>query len=276
MSFDEFDEYQNFYCNDNEEQLDECEHPSSVITDGGKRVCSNCGCEILVIDHEAEWKYGGGNGGTHVARCSKYRNAERGSNIRNVFEDKRIDDRLVNENLRLKCEEKFRRVVGKENVHGVKRVAIVAACLYHVFNEDGQIRSSSEVGGYFGLTKKDVSLGLTEYRKKFPESRVTKIGVEDFIRRDSERLKLNHDIIPKIIEMWHVLEKTHAEVIRSTPTILSPSLIYIYISEHEAQYKESIKLTLETIAQTLNVSKVTLSKHIKIITKILNVEAGAG
>jgi transcription initiation factor TFIIIB Brf1 subunit/transcription initiation factor TFIIB len=250
-------------------QLQECEHTSTIV-DGNKKICNACGCEVDVIDHEAEWKYHGSN--AKSARCTRFREPDKGSNIRKIFEDNRISEDLVNEQCFKRCESKYREVVESQNVHGVKRKAIVAACLFHVFREDGIIRQIKELKTYFKLTNKQMLDGMTAYRVRFPESRTINITTSSIVKRNIEILKIDKVHEAPLLDIVAKIEAANAEITRSSPTSIAPAIIYVYLSCITPQYKASLGITKQSFAGLMGLSEITIGKLSKTIAGILDLK----
>jgi transcription initiation factor TFIIIB Brf1 subunit/transcription initiation factor TFIIB len=263
-------EFEETPCIENEDS-EKCEHVSTSM-EGGKRMCDKCGCEVLVIDYEAEWKYHG----KPTSRCTSHREPERGKNLRKVFDDLNLSNGFVNERNFKKCQERYNRVVGpKRSVHGVKSRGIAAACLYHIFKEDGKIYRWNEAQGWFNLTPKQLSDGMSEYRKTFPESRIENITVSQMISRNVEILKLDKSHETIIQSLAKRIEETKAEINRSSPASIAAAVIYVYLAWKEPTYKISLDLTREKFAMMMGISGITIGKMSKIIAKILGVEMTA-
>lgn len=247
---------------------EECQHTSTII-DGTKRICKGCNCEVDVLEYEAEWKFHTGINTNNASRCTRYRETKKGSNILKIFQDAKIPYELVNEQRRERCEEKYNIIVGKQNVHGVKRKAIVAACMMHVFREDGDIRHAKEFRDLFGLSAQQMAHGVGKYHKSFPESRVDVIHTNDLIKYNMMQLNIAPQHEQSILRIAKQIEESNAELNRSSPNSVAPAIIYVYLSCIQPNYKLTLGLNKQTFASLVKTSALTISRLAKIIAQII-------
>lgn len=247
-----------------------CEHPN-VIEYDKTNVCENCGEEIEILTHEAEWKwYSPGD----KSRCHKFKtsvsNAVDRCVIRKVFDDRRIQ---ISDSLYSHIEDRYNAVTSDDVVRGKKRTSIIAACMMYIYRELGDVREAKEFQDLFGLTKQEMSDGISEYCKKFPNERTSDVNPCDLIRRTLTRIQASESFIDKhfdaIVDLSKKLRNINTELNHSSPNSVAPAIVYVYLSLIP-KTKRKMGMTKAKFASIVKLSEITITKLSKIIGKELH------
>jgi hypothetical protein len=254
--------------NDDSSESEQCPH-DKCITDGTKRICEKCNCEVDILDYEAEWKFKGH--GVNNARCSRSKVNSKSDSIQKIFDDAKIFKELANERRKKMCEDRYNLIVGEtDDAHGPQRKGIIAACLMYVLQEDGIVRQPKDFQKYFKITAKVMSKGISRYHMRFPESRTIVVTTKDLIHRiTSEVLKIDKTHEENIIKLATLIEKSNAQINRSCPASLAPAIVYAYLCCVAPQYKQSLGISKQKFAGLVDLSQITITKLAKTIAQFL-------
>jgi len=244
-----------------------CEHLSCFEADG-INICKDCGCEVEMLDFQPEWRYYGASdnrSSRDPSRCHRSKESTRGG-IDKVFQDAKLGHLSLS--IRKKTEQKYKKIVGGETVRGRGRKSIVAACLLFTFRDENDIRTADEVGSLFGLTKQEMSSGLTKYHATFPESRTLNIKPSDLIRRIMHLTKIDISHYKNILRISKCLEKVDTVLNRSSPQSVASAIVYLYICL-TPEIKESMGFTKTKFARDVSLSDITISKLVKRAAEVI-------
>lgn len=246
---------------------EECEHAIHFEVDG-INICKACGCQVELLDFQPEWRYYGASdnrSSRDPSRCHRSKESTRGG-IDKVFQDAKLGH--ITLAIRKKTEQKYKQIVGGETVRGTGRKAIVAASLLFTFREVGDIRTADEVGGLFGLSKQEMSFGLTKYHAKFPESRLDNIKPSDLIRRIMQLTKVDMTHYKNILRISKCLDKVDTTLNRSSPQSVASAIVYLYICL-TPEIKKAAGFTKTKFARDVNLSDITITKLVKIAAEVI-------
>lgn len=247
--------------------IEKCEHSSS-FEDSGTFICKDCGCEVEYLDFQPEWRFYGAADNRiskDPSRCHRAKESTRGG-IDKVFVDCKLNDLPFS--IKKLAEQKYKEVVGEETVRGRGRKAIVAACVLYTYREDGDIRTSDEVRLMFGLSKQEMSMGLTRYHTRFPEARTYSAKPCDLIRRMMIRVGIGMSHYKNIRFIAKCLENVDVTLNRSTPQAVASAVIYLYLCL-SPELRESINFSKSKFATDVELSDITISKLVKRAATIL-------
>jgi transcription initiation factor TFIIIB Brf1 subunit/transcription initiation factor TFIIB len=176
-----------------------------------------------------------------------------------MFAENRVD---IPDAIRKRVESKYMKIVGNETVRGKGRKAIVAACLFYVYPEFGEYRTSDYIRGLFELDKKNMSAGLSRYYEVFPEARNLEIRPVDLIRwiLTLTGIKISH--YRKIVKIAQYLEGSSQLLERSSPQSVASAIVYFYLCLHP-KYKHELGLTKNRFADKTMLSDITVGKLVK-------------
>lgn len=246
----------------------ECEHISS-FEDLGVTICKDCGCEIILLDFQPEWRFYGMSDNRNTkdpSRCHRSKESTRGG-IDKVFIDAKLGHLPLS--IRKATEIKYKAIVGDETVRGRGRKSIVAACLMYAYRDEGDIRTSDEIRVMFSLTKQEMSSGLSRYHARFPEDRVKTIKPLDLIRRVMHLTKVGMSHYKNICLIARCLEKVDATLNRSSPQAVASAIVclYLYLTP---ELRESMGFTKSQFASDAGLSDITILKLVKKAASIID------
>lgn len=240
---------------DLEPQTD-CLHPE-YETDNGVNICKHCFCEIVILDHDGDWK---------TMRCY-VKNPKKGD-IKSVFTECKIPNGVVNKATIEKTEEKYKKIVKDDTARGDNRKGIVAACLYYVFLEMGEIKTVKDLEIMFNLKREKISEGMHAYRIVFPDSRTQTIKPCDLIKKTIKQVGISKpDAYEDILEISKNIENRDMIINRSSPQSVAPALVYFYLCLNP-EYKKLINYNKKSFALKVELSEITLTRIIKRIADI--------
>ena len=153
---------QDYYSDDSDNESDECEH-SNTVQKGDMLICTDCGLEIeKMISFQQEWTYYK-NSSRHSAdpsRCSFRTVRTRGiikdiEDINNNFPRAIID----------RANDIYKKIINDSIHRATSRKALIFACMFRAYRDQGMPQNPKRLGEVFGLDKKQISQGL----KKFNE-----------------------------------------------------------------------------------------------------------
>lgn len=247
--------------------ITKCKHENIYEDDNGLYVCRDCHTEIEVFDFDPEWRFYGSSDNRlskNPERCSRIKSTGRG--IRKVFEDNSID---IPNAIISQVEKKYQKVVGNNTVRGKGRKAIIAACLFHVYIEINEFRTSDYIRNLFGLSKKEFSSGYNKYLEMFPKERIVNIKPEDLLRWILTITGMSQDHYRKILKISRYLENSSRLLKRSSPQSVASAIVYFYLCLHP-KYKHKLGINKTEFAKKVYLSDITVSKLVKEASEISN------
>ena len=245
----------------------ECPHIRCFDADG-INICKECGCEVEKLDFQPEWRWYGATDNRiskDPSRCHRSKDSVRGG-IEKVFIDAKLS--YLSLAIRKKTEMKYKKIVGGETVRGKGRKSIVAACLLFTFRDEGDVRTSDEIRIMFGLTKQEMSDGLTKYHAAFPEDRVQHIKPSDLIRRIMHLTKIDFSHYKFVLRMARCLDKVDYTLNHSSPQSVASAIVYLYLCL-TPEVKENLGFTKTKFAREVQLSDITISKLVKRAAEII-------
>jgi transcription initiation factor TFIIIB Brf1 subunit/transcription initiation factor TFIIB len=250
--------------------IEECVHPNSFQEDG-IFICKECGCEVEKLDFQPEWRYYGASDNRlskDPSRCHRTKENTKGG-IEKVFQDAKLVH--IPLAIRKTTEDKYKTIVGNNTVRGSGRKSIVAACLMYTLREEGDIRTCDEIRGLFGLTRQEISSGLSEYHAIFKEDRTKSIKPADLIRRILHLTKIGISHYKPILRIAKSLDKVDPILNRSSPQSVASAIVYLYLCL-TPELKEEMGYTKTKFAQKVSLSDITITKLVKRVTELLGEE----
>jgi len=248
------------------DEEEECQH-DDYFEDEGISVCKYCGCEVNVLDFEPEWRYYGASDNRtskDPSRCHRSKENSRGG-IDKVFQDVRLN---LQQSIKKKVELRYNSIVNGTTVRGKGRKGIVAACLLYVFRDEGDVRTADEVRALFGLTKQQMSDGLTRYHETFPADRTKHITPSQLVRRIMQLTGVELRHYQKILRIAKCLQDTDYTLNHSSPQSVASAIVYLYLCLHR-EYKTSLGLSKSSFAHKAGLSDITITKLVKVSAEIL-------
>jgi transcription initiation factor TFIIIB Brf1 subunit/transcription initiation factor TFIIB len=243
--------------------LKECPHKECIEDEEeGIRVCKECGCQVENLDFKPEWHFYGASDNRpnrDGSRCHRSKETQKGT-IEKVFQDAKLEHLPLS--IKKKTETRYRIIVGDETVRGKGRKAIVAACLLYVYRHEGDIRTADDIRINFGLSKQEMSDGLTRYHEAFPEDRAKKVSPHDLIYTILKKLKMDLSHYGKIYKIAKVVDHRDITLNRSCPHAVAAAIVYLYLCLNPS-LKESLGLTKTVFSKAVKLSDITISKLAK-------------
>ena len=250
----------------------ECPHTKIIEDeDEGIRVCRECGCKVEKLDFKPEWHFYGATDNRPSrdgSRCHRSREVCKGS-IEKVFQDAKLEHLPLS--IKKKTEIRYQKIVGGETVRGKGRKAIVAACLLYVYRHEGDIRTADDIRINFGLTKQEMSYGLTRYHTAFPEDRSTEVPPHELIYAILKKTKMDMSRYQAIHRIAKCVDHKDIVLNRSCPHAVAAAIVYLYLCLNP-KLKESLGLTKTVFSKTVKLSDITISKLTKKCASILAME----
>ena len=251
---------------------EECDHAEVETGDDGVSVCKGCKCVIDNLDFQQEWRYYGtsdNKSSKNPSRCHRPKNTKTG-NIDGVFAaDPHLS--IIPAPIRKATEQKYKMVVGNKTVRGKKRKAIIAACLMYVYRERNENRTSDSVRKMFGISKKDMSDGVTRYLSAFPEARTEHITIKALLSDIVTKVGIDRSHYQKIFSIAELVEHTDSIVKRSNPVSVASSVVYFYICITPSLATE-LGLTKPEYSAKVGLSEITITKLVKKISEVLEIK----
>ena len=247
---------------------DRCSHLSS-FEELGIVICKDCGCEIEFLDFQPEWRFYGAADNRiskDPSRCHRSKEATRGG-IDKVFADAKQGHLPLS--IRKTTEQKYKSIVGEETVRGRGRKSIVAACLMYTYREESDVRTSDEIRSMFGLTKQEMSSGLSRYHAHFPQDRIKTVKPLDLVRRIMHLTKVGMTHYKNICRIAKCLEKVDVTLNRSSPQAVASAIVYLYLCL-SPDLRESMGFTKSQFANDVKLSDITISKLVKKAASIID------
>lgn len=247
------------------QSLNECPHKATYRTESGLHVCYRCNKELEIFSHEAEWRYYDNHVGgsfNDPSRCHSVRSEFK--SLKKTFDTLKID---VPDAIRHQTEQDFSIIVGDKTLRSRNRNSIIAACLFHAYIKFGECRTNDYIRDMFDLSRRDMSKGIKEYQKVFPESRSVLVRPHDLVSWIFYLTDIDRRHYANVIKILDYITNTSAMINRSTAQSVANAAIYFYLRLNP-EYQEKLGLTKSVFANLVNLSEITISKLVKEISSI--------
>lgn len=251
----------------------ECLHKNVTKDDTGISICSDCAIELNSLDFSREWRNFGvldNRSATDQSRCHKQRATPK--SVKSVFDAKCID---LSPALIEQVDAKFKevlRVNQKKLFRGQGRSAIIAVCLFHVYQSIGEDRTTQYIRHMFGINQKNMSAAMTRYYYAFPDDTINHMTPERLIPWIMNLTGIDRSHYPKILSISKYLSATSQLVERSNPQSVAAATVYFYLCLFP-EYKEQLGLTKSKFAEKAKLSDITISKIVKDMANISKIAA---
>lgn len=242
----------------------ECDHSKleQDSEDDSTLTCPICGCLVERITFNPEWKsYADGK---DISRC-KETSSPSASILKSFFQGD-LGKLVKIDIIRKETEAKYLQVTGNEMIRGKKRKAIAAACLLYAYHDHRDMRTAEEVRKMVGISKKDMSFGLTTYNVKIPSHRSVSIRPKDLIKRIMIKIDLDLSLLPSIVEIADQVDTLDDVLSRSAPQSVAAAIVYFYIVRF---YRSSPLVKKTVFSKKVDLSDITVSKLYKRIEELL-------
>jgi transcription initiation factor TFIIIB Brf1 subunit/transcription initiation factor TFIIB len=246
----------------NEEDVTEiCLHKNST-NNNGVEVCSDCGIEIYTeLNLEPEWRYYGDNDSKHSSdpsRCHIRKNDDK-----NIFKD--IEGYDFSRDICVETNANYLDVTKNQIRRGNYRKAIIFACVFNAYKNQGYPKDPEELKEKFGLTKKEASRGLTFYNLNKTDKKRAPIYISpvSFIPRIMQKFKANDHHISCVTELYNKIHNRSKLLNRSNPQSVISGLVYYYFRLIGGN------IICSKFSKMVKLSDITISRISKNISEIL-------
>lgn len=236
--------------------ISNCDHKHVHKDDSGVIVCSQCSLELKTLDFQQEWRWYGATG-NDPSRCHRPRSTPRG--IRTVFYNNNIN---ISPAMMDMVEARYNNITeteGNKVLRGTGRQSIVAACLFHVYKDMNEIRTSSYIRELFNITQKNMSLAMTKYYKAFQDARVDHTTPEKLIPWIMKLSGIDDNHLHHILAITRYIRATSKLLERSNPQSVAAAIVFFYLCLKK-EYKAKHGITKASFAKKAKLSEITITK----------------
>lgn len=254
----------------NEKNITEiCLH-KNITNDNGVESCCDCGIEIYKeLSLEPEWRFYGDNDTKHSSDPSRCH--IRKSDDKNIYKD--IEKYDLPFSIREYANMAYLEVTDGKIRRGNYRRAIIFACIFNAYKNQGDPKNPEVLRETFNLSKKDVSKGLTYYNlnQKDKTKKPIYISPVTFIPVVMSKFNANEFHIEKVTSLYEKIKNRSTLLNRSNPQSVISGLIYYYFrliggNISSANFSKMVKLSEITITKiSKNISEIlgtTLKVHL--------------
>jgi transcription initiation factor TFIIIB Brf1 subunit/transcription initiation factor TFIIB len=151
---------------------------------------------------------------------------------------------------------------------GIKRKALIAACVLYACRKKDKTRSPKEIAELFDLKYTEITKGCKKFFKlaklKHMEVKINFTKPEHFITRFCDELKIKKEYAEQAIQISNNVQKLRIASVH-TPLSLATGSIYLMI------HLNGFNIQKKTIADKFNVSQVTIAKAFKKLEPFINI-----
>lgn len=238
-----------------------CEHSETEDVDGIP-VCLYCGLELSEVSFEdKDWKYYSSGSRKDPTRC--HRRRESTKSIFSYVEGMAFVHSIV-----ANANKKYIKI--KDDAHrGKNNKAVITACLYAAYIDEGDPKPVHDIGIMFGLNKKNISKGMDTFFDHFPDYRTKYIQPSDLIRRIIIKTGIDMSHYTNIRKLCKHVENSSSAINSSTPQSVACAVVYLYVCMFP-DLKERIGLTKQRFTSMVGMSDITISKICRFILEVIN------
>ncbi len=244
---------------------DVCVHSNIVLMDNHQETCMDCGLVInSVISEEQEWRYYGSEDtkySSDPSRVQYRKEVEKG-----IMQDLKKFTK-ISMSIKSKANHLYNQVTKGQIKRGKSRLAIIFACVFNAYIEEGENKTSEELREMFNLERRDASRALTFFQVNHPSRTSLYISSYYFIPLILKKFNADCSHENNIKRIYTLLEtKDITSINGSNPKSISAGLIYYYLI--------NINKIIEpdTFAKIVGLSKITILKISKFIANVINNE----
>lgn len=246
----------------NEKDITEiCLH-KNIVNENGVESCSDCGIEIYKeLSLEPEWRFYGDNDSKHSSdpsRCHIRKIEEK-----NIYKD--IEKYDFPFSIREYANMAYMEVTDGKIRRGNYRRAIIFACIFNAYKDQGCPKNPEVLREKFELSKKEVSKGLTYYNlnKKNKNKKPIYISPVSFIPPVMAKFNANEFHIEKVNTLYTRIHNRSKLLNRSNPQSVISGLVYYYFRLIGGN------ITSLNFSKMVKLSDITISRISKNISEIL-------
>jgi hypothetical protein len=219
-----------------------CKH-IETIKENNLILCINCGLQLSSVDEELDHKLDS----IQFKKCPD-KGIAKDLEIYNLHPDViRIADRY------------YTSVTNGDIKRSNLRKGIMFACVFQAYKELGKPQTPDHLQKIFGITRKNVSKGLTYFCLGIPNRNTEHyITAEHFIPKViDEILNLKTELIEGCLELFKQIENKSSLLNRSNPQSVSKGVVFYYLRKINSNfdlnsYSEKVNLSATTILRICN------------------------
>ena len=256
--------FQSLFTENDDSAITNCKHENIHKDNSGVTICSQCGLEFETLDFRQEWRWYDKTS-CDPSRCQPSRS--KSNSIRQVFHEHKVD---ISPAVMDMVQARFNHITeieGKVN-RGKRRKAIIAACLFYVYRDMDECRTTNYISKLFQVKQKNMSLGMKTYLKVFPEARTQHTATEEFIPWVMKQTSVDRKHYNKILTIARYLENSSELLERSNPKSVASAIVFFYLC---LKYKNKLGNTKASFAKKVSISDITITKIVREIAEISHV-----
>ena len=224
---------------------DTCEH-LDVIQESSFTLCSKCGLQLDQIDDDYDIK---------LDRIQFKKTHDKG-----ISKDLEIYN-LPLEIIRL-ADKYYTNVTNGDIKRSNLRKGIMFACVFQAYKALGQPQTPDYLQKVFGLTRKNISKGLTYFclgssDKSLEKESSISITAEHFIPKIFQKFNIKSEHIDNCLQLFKQVENKSSLLNRSNPQSVSKGIVFYYLRKlniniNITSYSEEVDLSITTINRICN------------------------
>jgi transcription initiation factor TFIIIB Brf1 subunit/transcription initiation factor TFIIB len=242
-----------------------CQHLNRINDDYECNIvyCADCGQQLTLEEFSQEAEYHFGDSRTKTIRCHRVRCAEK--TIDDVFTELNLN---IPQALKDRTNEKFQQTLVYEKEinnksslvsRSASRKSLAAGCIWHVYYEQDDPRTTSELSEMFGINKTLVEKGKSRYEQAFPGDRRRRISAHMLLKRMMQKSGIDPQYYTEIADAEQQFRGTTQALIRSNVDSVAAAFIYDWLKNHK-EYMDSLGLTDKTYSEKVKFSEITIKK----------------
>ena len=225
--------------------LETCDH-LDVIQEASFTLCSKCGLQLDQIEDDYDIK---------LDRIQFKKTHDKG-----ISKDLEIYN-LPLEIIRL-ADKYYTNVTNGDIKRSNLRKGIMFACVFQAYKDLGQPQTPDHLQKVFGLTRKNISKGLTYFclgssDKSLEIESSISITAEHFIPKIFQKFNIKSEHIDNCLQLFKQVENKSSLLNRSNPQSVSKGIVFYYLRKlniniNITSYSEEVDLSITTINRICN------------------------
>ena len=236
-----------------------CLHKDISLTEG-KPICKDCGIHISEkLSSEEEFRLFNeidNKSSSDMTRCQFRKTPDKG--IRKDLERFSLPSEVVNI-----ADQLYFEVTQGDIKRSNLRKGIMFACVFEAYKESGKAQTPESLQQVFGLTRKNISKGLTYFYLRSNKKQREYITAQHFIPSILEKLNIKIEHAPKVLNIYKQIENKSAELNARNPQSVSCGLVYYYLKKINAD------IPVNQFGNAVGLSDITINSISNIIDEII-------
>lgn len=269
MDFSIFEQYEDTTTELNDvnqpQQLEseKCNHENTCL-DNGSVICTECGMIIEKVQtYEKEWRYYDCDNKKNPTRCLARK-------LDGIIIMKDLENTGIDHNIIKIANDIYVQVTKGQIKRGKSsRKAIIAACLFHAYNQSGTPKSCDMLRSILKDTKLEKAHflhGMKYVAMNMPKSKImhsSYITPKDIIKEIMIILNASSNHVDEAIKIYDQVENKSTVFNESRPQSVAAGIVYYYIKKTE------LKITTKEFIAKVKISELTINKICNEINRIL-------